>query len=97
MCQHVHHRQALAAIDGLGGQFDTLLGVAFEVVKPKTAGQDAVKSAPGQLGAVLKISQQIEHGVEPLPLGLEHPANTASLLVNYTRLDPLTPLNPAQI
>ena len=43
----VHQGQALAAVDGLGGQLDELLRIALEVVEPPAVGQDAVDACGG--------------------------------------------------
>ena len=55
----VHDRQALAAVDGLAGEFDEGLRVALEVVEPSAAGQHAMDGAARELGAVLQLGQHV--------------------------------------
>ena len=51
--------QALATVDGFGGQFDELLRIALEVVQAAASRQDADDGASGELGAILQVGQQI--------------------------------------
>ena len=55
----VDQGQALAAVDGLGGQLDELLRVALEVVQPPAAAQDGGDAPAGELGAILEVGEQV--------------------------------------
>ena len=51
--------RALAAVDDLGGEFDELLRVAFEVVEPTAVYEDAVDAPAGERGLVLKVGKDV--------------------------------------
>ena len=55
----VHKGQALGAVDDLGGEFDKLLGVTLEVVKPVAFHEDALDTAAGELSLVLKVGEDV--------------------------------------
>ena len=55
----IDQSQALAAVDGFGGQFDELLRVALEIMKAAASRQDADDGATGELGAILQVGQQV--------------------------------------
>ena len=55
----VHQGEALGAVDGLGRQLNELLRVPLEVIEAAAVCQNAHETAPGELGLVLKVGQQV--------------------------------------
>lgn len=55
----VHQGQTLATVSDVRRQVNELLRIAPEVIQPATAGQNGGDAAPGELGAVLQIGQQV--------------------------------------